>query len=128
MKTELPKKRLPQDKVTKYAKLCAEIDDLEKKKKKLRGKLIKQMEAGYVCPRSGPYLVLLTYQERHPIAWKEEWSDLAKRVYGATKRKAMLAQLIAEAPEVKTPMLLPRVNPSYRTVSNVVAFNKREVA
>src|SRR5882724_154824 len=127
MNTELPKKRLQQDKVTKYAKLCAEIAKLEKQKLKLRSKLIKQLEVGYICPKSGPYLIVLTYQERHPIAWKEEWSELAKRIYGAKKRKVMLAQLVEDAPLVKTPMLLPRVNPDYRTVTNVVTF-KKEVA
>jgi len=124
MKNELPAKRLAQDKVTKYAKLCAQIDSLEKSRKKLRERLIKQMEAGYVCPQRGPYLLLLTYQERHPIAWKEEWMDVAKQLYGAKRRKAVLKALYENAELVKTPMLLPRVNAKYRQKDNIVEFKK----
>jgi len=126
MKTE---KRLSQDKVTTYAKLCAEYDALKKRKEKMRIRLIEQMEAGYVCPKAGPYLVMLTYQEKHPVAWKEEWIKLYKRAFGAGWKKQM-KRLISMAEVVKTPMLLPRVNPKYRIVEHekVLEFKERRSA
>jgi len=128
MKNEIVRKRLQQDRVTTYAKLCAEADKIEKRRLKLRDKIIKLMERGYVCPKSGPYLVLLTYQERHPVAWKEEWMELCKRVYGAKKRKQMLNLILDEAPLIKTPMLLPRVNPDYRIVERDKVVEMRGAA
>ena len=120
-------KKLKQDMVTTYAKMAKQKNDIEKKLTVLRKKIIVLMERGYISPKNGPYLLELTYQDRHPIAWKEEWMDLAKVHFGKKGWKAAFKQLLADAELVRTPMLLPKINAKYRVVDqeNIVEFKRK---
>jgi len=118
-------KRIRQDRVTRFALLNAELDKLEKEHKKQRDKIIRLMNNGYTCPRFGPYLVVLSEQSRMQISWKDEYTKLVKKMFGPKWRK-MVQAAINRAPEVKTPMLLVRVNPDakHKPVEKVVVINR----
>jgi hypothetical protein len=125
-------RKLDQDKVTTYAKICAKIDALEEKRKKMRDKIIAKLEAGYLCPTAGPYILELYYQERQAPAWKRQWQRLAKKQYGPEWRKVM-ARLIAAQPVNSIPSLRAKINSRYRVVHDrddekVVEFRKRGAA
>ena len=127
MKNEI-KKRLPQEKVNKYVYLSAEIDKMEKQRLKLRDKFIKMFGQGFVCPKRGPWLLLLSFQERRNVAWKEQWIRQAKKAFGPGWKKVM-KQLISKTPVSKTPLLLIRPNADYQHgVTKVIEFKKEEVA
>ena len=106
-------KYLDQYTVTRYATLVARLKKLEKKKEILRQEIIEGLSEGLACPRSGPYLVTLTMQERRPVSWKDEFIKLAKEQLGKAWVKYK-AKIEDEAEVVKTPMLLTDVNPDYR--------------
>jgi hypothetical protein len=127
MQNETPKKKLEQSKVNKYVHLSAEIDKLEKQRLKLRVKLLALMERGYLCPKRGPWLLLLSHQERRNVAWREAWTRLAKKAYGPSWRKVM-KQLVAKTPVTKTPLLLIRPNADYEPTTKVVEFKKEKIA
>jgi hypothetical protein len=124
-------RKLDQDKVTTYAKIAQKITDLTKKKEKMRGKIIAKMEAGYICPTGGPYIIELYYQETQVPSWKEEWQRLARKQYGSGWREAM-RRLIVNTPVNNIPKLKAKINSRYRVVRDsdekVVEFRKRGAA
>jgi hypothetical protein len=126
------KKRLDQDKVTTYAKISAKIEALEKKRKKMRDSIIAKLEAGYVCPAAGPYIIELYYQERQYVAWKQQWQRLARKQYGPDWRKVM-KRLISSTPVDSIACIKAKVNSRYRVVRDrddekVVEFRRKGVA
>ena len=116
-------KFLDQDKVTEYAQLSAKIDELEERRKDLRPELIDQLEDGYKCPKDGPYLLKLTYQNRRSISWKDEFAKIAREFLG----KAWLKRrngIVDSAPKTKIPMLLPKTNPRYKVEGSVTPITR----
>lgn len=117
-------KYLDQDTVTRYAQLCADLKKMSDQKDKMREELIEGFKEGLRCPRNGPYLLTLTYQERRTISWKDEFVKLAKEQLGKAWVKYR-TRIENEAPVVNTPMLLSDVNPDYDVEGeNVVGIKK----
>jgi hypothetical protein len=105
-------KFLDQEMVTRYAQLCADLKQMSEQKEKMREEIIEGFKEGLKCPRRGPYLVTLTYQEQSKISWKDEFVKLAKEQLGKAWVKYR-TRIENEAPVVNTPRLLTDVNPDY---------------
>lgn len=119
-------KWLKKETVETYARRHLQIEQLEKDEKEERERIIKLMKKGYECPPGVPYKLVLTNQERHPIAWKKEWTALARRLLKKTWRKEF-KQIQDSADTVNTPMLL--VKPAIeKAEQGVLPFKKRKVA
>jgi hypothetical protein len=103
---------LNQEEVTEYAQLSADIKKMEERKQALREEIIAGFKEGLKCPHRGPYLLVLTQQERRQISWKDEFIKLAKDTLGKTWVKYR-TRIENEAPVVPTPMLLVEINPDY---------------
>jgi hypothetical protein len=117
-------KYLNQELVTRYAQLSADLKKMEEQKQKMREEIIEGFKAGEKCPRQGPYLVSITYQERRNISWKDEFVRLAREQLGKAWVKYR-TKIENEAPVVNTPMVLTDVNPDYEVEAPV---GKRGVA
>jgi hypothetical protein len=105
-------KYLAQEDVTRYAQLSADIKRMEGQKDKLRLELIEGFKEGLRCPRRGPYLIVLTTQDRRNISWKDEFVKLARETLGKAWVKYK-TRIENEAVVTPTPMLLTEVNPDY---------------
>lgn len=115
---------LNQDRVTQYAKLKAQLEEMTQKCRALNQELKDGLEAGRYCPKAGPFVVSLGSDERASVTWKKEWKKLAKDLYG-TRWTTVQAKLIARS-KVPQLRLLVRANPRYK--AEVVEFSQKRRA
>jgi len=101
-----------QELVTLLAQWCGDLKKMEEQKCRMRDELVEGFNSGLRCPRRGPYLIVMTSQERRTISWKDECIKLAKEHFGKAWKKWQ-TRTENDAPVVNTPMLLPQVNPDY---------------
>lgn len=98
--------------VTRFAKITALLKKWGDRREQIRQELLEGLHDGKNCPRSGPFLVVLTAGTESRVDWRREWEHLAREHYGRTWTKEQ-DRLFKEY-ERETEKLLVQPNPDFR--------------
>lgn len=104
--------------VTRYAKVCALHNKLEKMRTGLRQEFVEGFEKGYATPTDGPFIVVEEFQSRvdqEQWSWKMFAMQLAIELYGGDVQKGMerVVKAELEAPRHDVPVIKAKANPEF---------------